>query len=288
MKTILVATDFTPAATNAMFYAVKLARPLNAKVILYHAYLTETYIPDFVLLPTETNLQEQCENLLKLELDLLDPLDRLIVEAKCEPGIPSDKILEAAKTLDASLVVAGMKKSGKTYRKLFGTTALTISRKSSVPVLVIPEECHFDGLKTIALASDMHVKSNPDFAEAIIGLAERFHSNVFVVSIVNNEAASEIQDTDTAFDINWRLKDISPGYIFIQDEKVGSAIGKFVEENQVDMLAMVAHPHSIVEKLFVKSNIKEMMFEGNVPLLVLPDKKKAENGSHEVAGKMTA
>jgi nucleotide-binding universal stress UspA family protein len=269
-----------------MFYAVKLARPFNAKVVLYHAYLTETYIPDFVLLPAETNLQEECEKLLQLELDLLDPLDRLLVEAKCEPGFPSDKILEAAKTLDASLVVAGMKKSGKTYRKLFGTTALTLSRKSSVPVLVVPEECRFESLKKIALASDMHVKNNPHFVEPVIGLTERFHSNVYVVSIINKGDATDIKETDMAFDINWRLKDISPDYVFIEDEKVGNAIEKFVKDYQVDLLAMVSHPHSLVEKLFVKSNIKEMMFEGNVPLLVLPDNVRSANGGNELANKM--
>lgn len=284
MKTILVATDFTPAATNAMLYAVKLARPFNAKVVLYHAYLAETYIPDFVLLPTETNLQEQCERLLRLELEQLDPLDRLLVETKCEPGVPTDNILDAAKKLDASLVVAGMKKSGKSYRKVFGTTALSLCRRSPVPVLVIPEESHFQGLKTIALATDLHVKKNPDFSAAVIEFAERFHSNVFVVSIVNDGNATAFRQPDTAFDLNWRLKDISPGYIFLEDDKVGAAIEKFAVEYQVDLLAMVSHPYSLAEKLFVKSNIKERMFEGNIPLLILPDKKGIKNTAEELAG----
>ena len=284
MKTILVATDFTPAATNALQYAVKLARPFNAKVVLYHAYLTETYIPDFVLLPTETNLQEQCEKLLQLELQLVDSIDRLNVEIKCEPGFPADKIIEAAKQYEASVIVAGMKKSGKTYRKVFGTTALTLSRKSPVPVLVIPEECSFVAIKNIAIASDLRIKNNPDFALPVIEFAERFNSAVYVLNIINEDGGSIIEETETVFDINWRLRKISPEYKFIKGGNVGVGISNFVSDSQVDILAMVAHPHSIIEKLLVKSNIKEMMFEGSVPILILPDKVMTPSVNAEGSG----
>ena len=287
MKTILVATDFTPAAFNALKYAIKIARPFNAKVILYHAYLTETYIPDFVLLPTETNLQEQCERLLQLELDILDPGDKINIETKCEPGVPADKIIEAAGKYEASVIIAGMKKNGKTYRKIFGTTALTVSRRSTVPVLVIPEECSFNGVKSMALASDLHIRSNPDFAMTVIEFAQRFNSAVYVLNVIKNDADKVVKETDHAYDLNWRLRKISPQYKFIREAEVGTGISKFVKEKKVDILAMVSHPHSIFEKLLVKSNIKEMMFEGAVPILVLPDRVLNNSAANELAGSVS-
>jgi hypothetical protein len=38
MKTILIATDFSPAARNASLYGVELANDLKAKIILFNAF----------------------------------------------------------------------------------------------------------------------------------------------------------------------------------------------------------------------------------------------------------
>ena len=38
MKTIIVPTDFSPAATNAMNYAADMALALKAEILLFHAY----------------------------------------------------------------------------------------------------------------------------------------------------------------------------------------------------------------------------------------------------------
>ena len=38
MKTILVATDFSPAATNAANYAAEMARVIDANLLLLHVY----------------------------------------------------------------------------------------------------------------------------------------------------------------------------------------------------------------------------------------------------------
>ena len=165
-----------------------------------------------------------------------------------------------------------MKKSGKTFRKIFGTTALTLCRKSTVPVLVIPEECSFGGITSIALAADLQMENDTGFDKTFIGFAERFHPEVNIVNVVNRNTTSDGRETNNAFDLNWRLKQISPGFAFIEDENVGHALEKFVAEKKVNLLAMYSYPHSLLEKLFVKSNIREMMFEGSVPLLVLPGK----------------
>lgn len=46
----------------------------------------------------------------------------------------------------------------------------------------------------------------------------------------------------------------------------------FVKEHQVDMIAMISQEHDLLERIFVKSNIKEMMLQSQVPLIILPGK----------------
>lgn len=281
MKNILVATDFTPASTNALLYAVNLARPFATKVILYHAYLTENYIPDFAILPGQDNLYEQCNTLLKQQVEELDPLDKLIVETVCEPGIAAESIINAATRFNASLIITGMKRHGKAYRKIFGTTALNVCRHASMPVIVVPENAGYQRIKTIAMASDLVVHHNAALFDPLKEIAGKFHAEVFVVSVFKQGEQADSGQTETAISINWELKELSPGYQFIENDSIADALEKFVYANDVNLLAMVAHPHSLVEKLFVKSSIKELLFKSNVPLLVLADKIAVSQNKEE-------
>ncbi len=38
MKTIIIPTDFSPVATNALHYAIDMAKKINASLLLLHVY----------------------------------------------------------------------------------------------------------------------------------------------------------------------------------------------------------------------------------------------------------
>ncbi|MBK8953866.1 MAG: universal stress protein [Chitinophagaceae bacterium] len=46
MKTIIISTDFSAAATNAMNYAIDMAKAINASVLLFHVYQVPVSISD--------------------------------------------------------------------------------------------------------------------------------------------------------------------------------------------------------------------------------------------------
>ncbi|HEY5370106.1 MAG TPA: hypothetical protein VIJ75_14080 [Hanamia sp.] len=58
----------------------------------------------------------------------------------------------------------------------------------------------------------------------------------------------------------------------ITDNKVEEGINKFIEQNQTDALAMVAHKHSLFERMFGKVHTKAMSYQTKIPLLVLQNK----------------
>src|SRR6266404_4710485 len=38
MKTIIIPTDYSPAATNAMHYGIEMAKVVHASILLFHVY----------------------------------------------------------------------------------------------------------------------------------------------------------------------------------------------------------------------------------------------------------
>ena len=66
MKTIIVPTDFSPAATNAMNYAVEMSKAIDASILLLHAYHVPVSFTDVpVVLVSVDELKKSAEEQLE-------------------------------------------------------------------------------------------------------------------------------------------------------------------------------------------------------------------------------
>ena len=77
MKTILLPVDFSPASRNASLYAAELARLLNARLLLFHAYMLPTPVSEVpYAMVTVDNLQKENEEQIKKEVKPITPNSR--------------------------------------------------------------------------------------------------------------------------------------------------------------------------------------------------------------------
>jgi nucleotide-binding universal stress UspA family protein len=153
MKKILVPIDFSPASKTASDYAASLAIQFNALVYLLHVYLEPVAGAEmpaaWTIAGTELSLQKRK----KLNAEILYLQEKYGVEVDGDVilGFTSDTIIDAAKDLQADLIVVGMKKDSN---KTFGSTVTATMRKATAPVLVVPEGFVFKRIKNIAYATD--------------------------------------------------------------------------------------------------------------------------------------
>ena len=70
------------------------------------------------------------------------------------------------------------------------------------------------------------------------------------------------------------LNDIEHFNYFLELDDIVSGINDFVESHNIDMIAIIPHRYSLMERLFHKSISKEMAFHTHVPLFALPDNHK--------------
>ncbi len=156
IKKIVVLTDFSRNADNGLRFGAAIARGYDASIILAHAYLPASCAyaaPEAALVYQTSNTERQ-----RFETHLLDlaraPFLRgirctvLLIE-----GVAKD-LLE--KVRNADLIVVGT--SGETGfgKAALGSTAETIFRSSSVPVLTVGPRCNWRGpsLNTVLYATD--------------------------------------------------------------------------------------------------------------------------------------
>ncbi|MBA3705480.1 MAG: universal stress protein, partial [Bacteroidetes bacterium] len=85
MKTILVPTDFSEIACNAINYAVEIAKLTKAKLILFNVYnvpVVPAEIP--IALPIDEIEKDVMKGLKKIEKDIcLKHGNELVIECKC-------------------------------------------------------------------------------------------------------------------------------------------------------------------------------------------------------------
>ena len=70
------------------------------------------------------------------------------------------------------------------------------------------------------------------------------------------------------------LHTLNPVYESVVGQNIPVALDDFALRYHVDILAMLPHKHSLMERLFFKSTTREMVFETHLPLLILPDLHK--------------
>jgi nucleotide-binding universal stress UspA family protein len=281
MKTIFVATDFSPAARNASMYGMELAKAFNARLILFNAYQPlPTPVNEPAVIVTPGDVRKLVEQNLEAEARSINMWHVVTVETRCKEGDASTSILESAKDNNADIVIAGMKGSSKRLGRLFGSTVTDLIRKAALPLIIVPEDVRYARIDTIALANDSDIEpgEDPHILDSLKEIAERFSPKLYLVRIAKNEFMEAFEVYNRPFRLTKMMETLDPVYECVRAKNVTRALNTFVDAYHVNMLALVPHKHSIPEKWFVKSKTRTMTFEAQIPLLILPGLHAGKRG----------
>lgn len=130
LHTIVVATDFSESAEVAIDWAVEVARPHGAKLLLMHA-LQATHVAERKL--CEEALAKRAE---KLRSEATSVEGSVVVATE----FSAHTIVEAAEGAGADLIVAGSRGQTGLKRVYLGSTAAHLVREATCPVLTVHRE----------------------------------------------------------------------------------------------------------------------------------------------------
>jgi nucleotide-binding universal stress UspA family protein len=140
LKSIVVATDFSPIAEHALDEALDLAARLGATVTLVHAYEIPVYgFPDGILVASSdvtAQLQSTAQKQLMRSIEARKDCGVAITPV-LRMGAPWEEINTVAKESGAGLIVAGTHGRRGLSRALLGSVAERLIRTATLPVLVI-------------------------------------------------------------------------------------------------------------------------------------------------------
>lgn len=276
MKTILVPTDFSEVSLCAIDYAIEMAKLASAKIILFHAYEIPVLSPDgMVVIPMDIIREESLKNLKKLAKTLQTKYEKTpMIEYKHACGFPVEEINKAAVEFKADLIIIGMQGGGYLTEKIIGSITTSLIKKAKCPVLAIHKGTRFKRIKRIALACDYQKLAYPIVLKPVKELADLFKSEILVLNVVRElDEVPTVTKAVEGIKLNRVLEGIKHSFHYMINEDVTDGISDFVKENEIDLVAMVPHSHTVLERVFKESNTKHMAFQVAKPFLAIHENK---------------
>lgn len=280
---VIIPTDFSEPAWNALQSAIHLFKDKEVVFHLVHAY--KPFIPNprfmassFGSMPSENSAQmlaDESLNALKEKALKLGVGPKHSFEIYSTFEIFTEAVKNAVKLYQADMVVMGTKGVGTIEHVLLGShTNTLIKSKVNCPVLAIPEFYEFKEIKEIAYATDFKRFISSSSLEPMINFARTFNASINVVYVKNNaEPLSEIQEINlhklqkyldgVSFEVN-RIRAI---------HSVSHTLEIFAENAEINMLALMSYNHNFIESITKEAIIQKVLFDSNIPLLVLSEHK---------------
>jgi universal stress protein A len=145
IKKILVPTDFSPASSKSLSYALRFAQGPNSEITLLHVLEPETPLTLAAWRTTPAFSEQEladAEEGLRTLADSAKTAGGTVAKSILRTGVATQEIVEAAKELDVDLIVIAT--HGFTGWKHFaiGSTAERVARAAPCPVLVVREKEH--------------------------------------------------------------------------------------------------------------------------------------------------
>lgn len=277
MKKILLPSDFSENAYNALKYAVQLYMEDVCTFYLLHTYTPPIYQTEYVLeSPSQIGLGDVYRT------ESLEYLDRIRERAMKEFKNPHhnfrtitalnsliDEINDTVKNEMIDLVIMGTQGATGAQEILFGTNTVHVIKKAACPVLAVPSLFKFDAPKEILFPTDYDVRYQKTRLKELMHLVIRYRTKVNVLHVNSSYELEGEQKTNKALLTNIMEK-VDYVYHELPDMDIMTAIIDYQTDHGTDLLVMVRNRHTFIERFFIEPIIQKIGFNVDVPFLVIP------------------
>jgi nucleotide-binding universal stress UspA family protein len=271
MKQILVATDFSNSAANAMEYAMALAKTLDMEVCAIHAILptegVDNNIFNAVFIKDYYNNKRQALKEWVSTYTSRDEYKNIGVTTLCDVGLVKNVISKYIDENHVELLVMGI--TGATgITGIVGSNASVLVSIIKIPTLIVPLESKFSKSPVITLATDYETRLSADDVNALNEMVLAFGSQKMQVLYVGEK--SDVKHLETGESkLQELIKHAELEFNYVKESSTLSGIMDFIEKNETDILCLVKHHHNIVYRLFNRSTVNQVMNRTVKAILVL-------------------
>ncbi|MBT8271373.1 MAG: universal stress protein [Flavobacteriaceae bacterium] len=280
MKRILLPTDFSENAWNAIEFTCRLLSEDKCELYLLNTYTPVIYHLEYVLVnpaqfgmgdPIRENSERCLENLRQRIKDTFDnPKHKIECISAFNTLIP--EIREVVEQKDIDLIVMGTKGATGAKEVLFGSNTVHVFKAVDRPVMAVPDNYSYEQPKEILLPTDYRVNLKRDHIRLLMHWASYFNARMHVMHVYDENEFTQIQQKNKD-QLHNLLAEVPHMFHDLEEQSIPEAITNFQLKWKVNLLVMINNKHSFFENLFFRPTINQIGFHLNVPFLVIPSGK---------------
>lgn len=272
MRRILLPTDFSKNAYNAITHALKLYKNIECKFYVLNTLYNSNYILYSSLSEVYQHNSEKGLNKLVQRIKEEFPNEKHSFETISSFNTLYNEITQLVDNEKIDLIVMGTNGAAGGEELLFGTHTVHAIKIAKCPLLAIPSERAYQSPDNILFATKFEIDFNEYQMDLLKRICHRHDSKLHIIHAnFGNKLNDKQQKAKQA--LEEFLSDIPHEFYDIPEKSVAEAIETFQEKQSVDLLVMIKHRHTFMERLLFSSVVHEIGFHTKFPFLVLPSEK---------------
>ena len=279
MKTIIITTDFSKSASNAVRYAAKMAKSIEVEqIILYHAYdnlNTATDLPMTDIAPPLVK-EQSLANLEAVQAELEQVLGennsvRVHLVTNNFPLLRG--IEEIAEEWRADLVVAGATGRSNLEQVLIGSNTVNLASSLKLPLLIIPANADYQPIQKIVFACDLRKVSHSTRVVEIGKWLEILKAKLLVLNVALEGKQISPDMIMEQYKMHALLDIFQPEYHYGTSNDIAEEIEHFAEGHGAGLIITIPKSYGFFKSLFHRSISKHLIKTSNTPLLLLREEE---------------
>ena len=278
-KKILIPTDFSKNAWNAMTYALNLFKGESCEFHVLNVFYLGGYSTENLLIPEPgdaayESIKESSENRmnkLKTQLDYREdsPDHRFYFYSEFGPLTEVIKLMIEKK--DIEFIVMGTRGETDSKDVIFGSSATEVMENIRLcPVLAVPGTSLFKEPNEIVFPTSFKTHFKRRELKHLVEIAKLTKAPVRILHIKKEDKLTEEQEENKAL-----LEDILAAIEFshhsLENIDVKKGLHSFVQSRESEMIAFINKKHTFFGSIFSKPLVKELGAHSKVPILAMHD-----------------
>lgn len=257
MHRIIIPVDFSETSLNAARYTAQmLSGNPEAVAVLYNNYESED---DYdVVIGYQESLRKEFKQFGVVNIEYENEMGGDLIE----------NIARLAHTTRATMIVMGITGKSEVRQAMFGSNTLKLVDKNLLPVMIIPPDAVFKGIKNVAFASDFKDVEATTPAELISGALSLFNPMLHIVNVNKDHYVSLTEEVEASKQAFKRMfSDFKTEFYFITRNDFYEALDNFVRDYNIDVLLTIPKHQSNAVSLFKSTHTKRLAYHSRIPIL---------------------
>lgn len=274
MKNILVPTDFSENCTKAAYLGFKMAKLYNAEIHFFH--LMTTPVDWGALDKLKEKRYPKTVKKIGMAKAKLRELEKMAEhqELKCRTFLQFDSgqkdILEHSGHFHHDFIITGSSGTKGVIREITGSNVEEIVRKANAPVIVVKDKDVSFPFKQIVFVSDFKEDVTNAFKQ-VISIANTCDAHIHLLHINTETEFNNIElGLNPIQELLQKFPELENYSMAVYNEpSVETGINTFVEQQPIDLIALVTHGKTGFLSLFSKSIAEGVTNHSTLPVMTI-------------------